>query len=280
MRLAVARLAAKALRLLPWRLRVRLVLAAMRRLARGAAAPDGPCLCTACGTRLESFVADYGTAPAARLLGVAGTAKNPRLYGGARRLFCPVCLEPERTRFLLHRLATDEVLAADAPRQRILVCSGGPALLHRLAAQDVVSANLRPTLFADTACDLRAAPFPDASFDLVLCSYVLDEIDDEAAALSELRRILRPGGLAWIIVPIDLSQATTQEGRGEPDEVRAEKFGSAVHQRLYGLDAGRHFAAAGFDVIETIARDAMLPAAIAAQGIQPEERLFRLQPAR
>ena len=106
------------------------------------------------------------------------------------------------------------------------------------------------------------------------------EVDEMIETLSELRRILRPGGEAWIIVPIDLAAPTTQEGRGQPDAVRAARFGSAAHQRLYGLDAARHFAAAGFRVREVVARAVLAPAAIAEQGIQPEERLFRAQPAR
>lgn len=280
MRLAAARLAARGMRRLPWRLRVRLALAAMRFLARGAVAQAGACCCSACGTRLEGFIADYGTAAAARLLGIEGTAKNFRLYRGATRKFCPVCLEPERTRFLLHELAADGYLAPGSSRRRILVCSGGPALLLRLARHGVVSANLHPTLFADTACDLRKTPFADAAFDLVLSTYVLGAIDDEPAALAEIRRILGPGGTAWIVVPTDLSLPTTLEAGGASAAQRAARFGSPDHQRLYGIDAGQRFAAAGFLVDERIAGQRVPADLIAAGGLQPEERLFVLQPVR
>jgi hypothetical protein len=124
MRLALARTAARALHVLPWRWRVAAVLAAMRAMAWQARKADGACLCTACGTRLGGFIADYGAAPASRLLGIAGTANNPRLYGGAVRQSCPVCLEAERTRFLLWALAKEGVL--DGKPIDLLVCSGGP----------------------------------------------------------------------------------------------------------------------------------------------------------
>jgi ubiquinone/menaquinone biosynthesis C-methylase UbiE len=39
-----------------------------------------------------------------------------------------------------------------------------------------------------------ALPFPDASFDLVLCQQMLQFVPDPAIALSEVRRVLVPGG--------------------------------------------------------------------------------------
>jgi ubiquinone/menaquinone biosynthesis C-methylase UbiE len=48
--------------------------------------------------------------------------------------------------------------------------------------------------------DLREAdalelPFPDASFDTVVATYVLCAVPDERRALKEMNRVLRPGGL-------------------------------------------------------------------------------------
>lgn len=46
-----------------------------------------------------------------------------------------------------------------------------------------------------------ALPFPDASFDRVICSEVLEHIPDYRAVLGEIRRVLRPGGLLCVSVP-------------------------------------------------------------------------------
>jgi ubiquinone/menaquinone biosynthesis C-methylase UbiE len=54
------------------------------------------------------------------------------------------------------------------------------------------------------AADLRGArgeaiPFADASFDCVVCTFTLCSVDDPAQVLSEMRRILRPGGRALFL---------------------------------------------------------------------------------
>ena len=44
-------------------------------------------------------------------------------------------------------------------------------------------------------------PFPDATFDAVILSEVLEHIDDDVAGLKEALRVLKPGGVAAITVP-------------------------------------------------------------------------------
>ena len=49
--------------------------------------------------------------------------------------------------------------------------------------------------------DVCALPFRDASFDLVLATDVLEHVRDEARAVAELHRVLRPGGALVATVP-------------------------------------------------------------------------------
>nr|RAV91196.1 SAM-dependent methyltransferase [Aerococcus mictus] len=44
-------------------------------------------------------------------------------------------------------------------------------------------------------------PFPDASFDKIICSEVLEHIPDYKQAVSEIERVLKPGGTLAISVP-------------------------------------------------------------------------------
>jgi SAM-dependent methyltransferase len=50
-------------------------------------------------------------------------------------------------------------------------------------------------------------PFPDASFDLTTCQTVLIHLRDPAAALSEMRRVTRPGGLIAVAEPNNLTES-------------------------------------------------------------------------
>ena len=75
---------------------------------------------------------------------------------------------------------------------RLLGCSPDQSLAPQLA----------------TVCDL---PFRDASFDKVLCAEVLEHVEDDRRAVSELARVLRPGGVLVITVPSEQSIAHAYE---------------------------------------------------------------------
>jgi len=64
--------------------------------------------------------------------------------------------------------------------------------MHRIAARQVAAARVPVDLVLERAEEL---PFPDASFDAAVSTFTLCSLDDPAAALAELRRVLRPGGL-------------------------------------------------------------------------------------
>ncbi|MEE8422195.1 MAG: methyltransferase domain-containing protein [Dehalococcoidia bacterium] len=49
--------------------------------------------------------------------------------------------------------------------------------------------------------DANRLPFPDASFDRVICSETLEHIHTDRVAIKELARVLRPGGRLGVSVP-------------------------------------------------------------------------------
>jgi len=51
-------------------------------------------------------------------------------------------------------------------------------------------------------CDLSEIPVPDARYDIVFFSQVLEHISEPAAVLQELHRVLKPGGRIWASAPL------------------------------------------------------------------------------
>ena len=50
-------------------------------------------------------------------------------------------------------------------------------------------------------CEQDRIPYDDESFDLVLSHDVIEHVDDPETSLREIRRVLRPGGRAYIVFP-------------------------------------------------------------------------------
>jgi SAM-dependent methyltransferase len=125
------------------------------------------------------------------------------------------------------------------------------AFYHRFKAMEhlsVTSVDLYSPL-ADVKADLCALPFADDSFDVILCNHVLEHIPDDQKALSELYRVLKPGGWGVFQVPQDLSREVTFSDDTITDaKQRAAIFGQYDHVRIYGRDYQQRLAEAGFEV--------------------------------
>lgn len=52
-----------------------------------------------------------------------------------------------------------------------------------------------------TIDDITASKMPDAAFDLILCTEVVEHISDSLSALQEMHRLLRPGGTLLLTTP-------------------------------------------------------------------------------
>lgn len=78
-------------------------------------------------------------------------------------------------------------------------------------------------------------PFADASFDLIAVLDVIEHVEDDAAAVSEVRRLLAPGGRVLMSVPLYQSNWTQFDAlvghrrRYDPSQLRALLNAAGLH---------------------------------------------------
>ncbi len=93
--------------------------------------------------------------------------------------------------------------------------------------------------------DVTKLPFPDGAFDRIIASEILEHIDDDIGALTELVRVLRPGGTFAATIPATLPEQICWK---ITDEYHAPKV-EGGHVRIYKRgELARRMEAAGLEV--------------------------------
>ncbi len=233
-----------ALATVPERSRRRLLGGIRRRRYRGAAVE-----CPCCATSYSRFLPHRGRA----------------------RAKCPGCGSLERHRMLWLFLERETDLLAGGS---MLHVAPEYALLRRLATQPglrYVSGDLSPSL-AELELDVMDLPFADASFDYLICNHVLEHVEDDRRAIAEIHRVLRPGGWAVLMCPVDHRRETTLEDPTATTAAqRHARFGQGDHRRLYGRDYADRLAAPGFSVRVDRYAERIEPAQAERFGLRREE---------
>jgi hypothetical protein len=96
--------------------------------------------------------------------------------------------------------------------------------------------------------DLQTFAAPLGPFDVVMANHILEHIPDDRAALRNIFRMVKPGGIAIFTVPVRTDSDVTDDDSSvvDPDE-RTRRYGQFDHLRLYGRDLADRIAQAGFD---------------------------------
>ena len=106
-----------------------------------------------------------------------------------------------------------------APEQSFL------PVFKKMQNLDYTTADLYSPI-VDVKADILDLPFENDLFDVVICNHVLEHIEDDTKAMSELYRVLKPGGMGIFQVPQDLSLEKTYENFSITDpEERKKHFG-------------------------------------------------------
>jgi SAM-dependent methyltransferase len=202
-------------------------------------------------------------------------------YGGREGALCPRCRSVERHRLLWLYMARKTSILREPTRCLHLAPEASiRARLGKRANVDYVSADLNRGRPADVVADVTDLPFEDASFDLVICNHVLEHVPDDGAAIAEMLRVLRPGGRALMLHPLDETRRSTFEDASiKSARKREEMFGQRDHVRVYGTDFYDRLSEGGFEVERVRFAESLSDAERRRHGVADEALAVGVKPA-
>ena len=142
-------------------------------------------------------------------------------------------LSPDKTINLLH-------IAPEKNLQKIL---------KSFSHIEYISRDLNPLMNCDIRLDIIDMNFEDNFFDVIICIHVLEHIEDDQKAMSELFRVLKPERIAILQVPISKTLKETFEDFSITTPKGREKhFGQKDHVRIHGKNYKNRLESVGFKV--------------------------------
>jgi len=174
-------------------------------------------------------------------------------YGRIPRVnvLCPECLSLERHRLIW--LYLQQKTNFFQSQLKVLHIAPEHCFLPRFTKMqnlEYITADLESPL-AQVKMDIHSIPFAENSFDVVFCNHVMEHVEDDIRAMSEIYRVLKPSGWAIIQSPQNKELKNTYEDPAITKPLDREKhFGQRDHLRMYGKDYGLRLRSAGFKVTE------------------------------
>lgn len=235
--------------------------------------PGGHCYCIMCGHRVWRFMpymrGSAGTPSLMRVMDVIGS--NPDQFE------CPRCGAHDRERHMLMYLENTGMLAGMLGKS-VLHFAPEKRLAQRIRANNpahYVPCDLYPTTPEIERVDMLEMQFEEQSFDLVIANHVLEHVNDELKALSEIRRVLKPGGYAILQTPYSAKLHHTWKDPGiDDDAARLQAYGQIDHVRLFGRDIFARFASTGLASCVRQHHELLPGVNAAVFGVNPREPLF------
>jgi SAM-dependent methyltransferase len=194
---------------------------------------------------------------------------------------CPICGSNARTRLAWIFLQRETDLFDGRPKSMLHVAPER-TLAQRFAALpniEYLSADLEPGR-AMVEMDITDIRYPDARFDVVYCSHVLEHVPDDRRAMRELARVLKPTG--WAVFLIPMKDELTFEDPTVTDPAERERlFSHPEHVRRYGADFADRLTESGFRVRHVHEDELLGPEETSRIGVKAgtSNRMFHCVPA-
>lgn len=195
--------------------------------------------CPVCGKRVRNFdpLPDF-------YLDSAKKYNFPHSYDLGETLnykeySCPNCGSSDRDRLYALYIGRN---TSPEKKYKLLDIAPAKALRNFLKKKENVlyrSADLYNKDVDDTGVDItNMTNYPSETFDIFICSHVLEHVVDDRKAMRELYRVLKGGGFGIAMVPIVMGLKEIDEDPGLNDIAeRWRRFGQDDHLRLYSKSA-------------------------------------------
>lgn len=157
--------------------------------------------------KLENLGKEKFECPVCHYTGPFGDIQRPT--GLRKHAVCPQCgaLERHRHQYLV---AQTVLKGMDASKMKMIHFAPEDCLktffLQRIGVYETADLDMEGV---DHHVDLQNLPFADSTYDFVFASHVMVCIPDDRRAMREIRRVLKPGGVA--ILPDPVASGTTIE---------------------------------------------------------------------
>jgi SAM-dependent methyltransferase len=170
-------------------------------------------------------------------------------FMGRESAICPHCKIKERHRLLVHYVVNETPITRDELDVLHFAPQIGEKRFYRsLPNLNYVTADYLDV--EDVQLDLTALAQPDESWDVLFVYHILEHIIEDQKAMQEMYRVLRPGGMALLQVPLEPDRTEIYEDATIVSaKARKKAFGQWDHVRRYSA-AGfqERLEAAGFEV--------------------------------
>lgn len=189
---------------------------------------------------------------------------------------CPTCLSLERHRLIWLFLQQKTNFFEET--LNVLHIAPEPCFVKRFELQhkdNYITADLESPL-AKVKMDIHDIPFPENSYDIVICNHVLEHVRDDIKAMSEIKRVLKPGGWALMQIPFfsPVPEFTFEDNSITNPRDRERQFGQDDHVRKYGKDFSARIAQSGLLAEENPFAKLLNDEQVKRFGIQPNEIIY------